>query len=162
MRWGHTYDISYYLKQQEGCRKFQPTPLSFIPTILQLCQMPHLTRRTLWRQNALAKEHHFALQNPFFFYLFPPGINCCYHLCSPCSSPQPYSSISNWVQQLSPAPVLQPTALVFTIVHIFLCTPDACTKSQSRCYTASISSFPLFPENPHQECRRHEMDNAIL
>lgn len=71
MRQGHKLDISYYLKQQERCRKFLPAPLSFVPTILQLCQMPHVTRRILCGQNALAKEHYFAFQLlfPTFFHL---------------------------------------------------------------------------------------------
>lgn len=51
-------------------RKFPPTPLSFLPTIWKLRQMPHLAGPTLCRQNALGKKHHFPFQ--LSFTVFPP------------------------------------------------------------------------------------------
>lgn len=103
VRRAYRLDIQHYFKQRESCRKFPPTPLSFLPTIWKLCQMPHLARPTLCRQNALAKKHRFPSE--LFLYIFPPNELLLSPLL-PHPLPQPYFSISNWIKQLLPTPVL--------------------------------------------------------
>jgi len=141
VRWAHRLDIQQYLKQQENCRKFPPTPLSLLPTIWKLCQMPHLARPTLCRQNALAKKHNFP------FELFSYVISQNELLLSPFLTP-PFTSALLFHQYLDKTASACFCAIALSIsLHHFHTSSSApqitLLKTILAGYTARISSFPL-------------------
>lgn len=137
VRWAHRLDIQHYLK-------FPPIPLSILPTIGKLCQMPHLARPTLCRQNALAKKHHFPFE--LFFYIFSPNEL----LLSPLL-PQPFTSALLFHQQLDKTAPACSCAIALSIsFHHFHTSSSApqmiVLKARLAGYTASIFSSPYFQE----------------